>query len=487
MCIRDRYQRRVRERATSEMGTWKVKLYVYDLSMGMARQLSPGLLGREIPAIYHTGIAAYNREFFFGGGIQEAGEPNPMWTSQPGMQHEIIELGETSKTPGEFRAFLGTISHRFTQATYDLMHHNCNNFTDECARFLLGQGIPAHITGLPQEFLSTPIGAMLRPMIDGFQQQMMGQGQSMDPFGGQQQQAANPWGAGQTLGAAQPAPAAANPWQALAPPTAAPAVDSSVSTRHKALILTFRQEYNRPLLSSDCENQSVLGRVITASGKLPQELQFTAQEIATLKDAVGSEEAASILCRAHAQWPVNALGSLLWLLRWVVTQETGNTVVAASAGTLQAVASRLGEMPATARMMGLAMLANMCAHTPGKQAVSSDVMLDVLVEAILPSMDAPEALERRTAAALLYNVTLETSTRLPEIISIQLVCSLFQLINAEQDKETLSRLLAALAHTCLLYTSDAADEEDSVDLGGRRIIKKKKKGNKQMRVDLNKD
>ena len=27
-------------------------------------------------------------------------------------------------------------------------------------------------------------------------------------------------------------------------------------------------------------------------------------------------------------------------------------------------------------------------------------------------------------------------------------------------------------NSCLLYTSDAADEEDSVDLGGRRIIKK---------------
>ena len=27
---------------------------------------------------------------------------------------------------------------------------------------------------------------------------------------------------------------------------------------------------------------------------------------------------------------------------------------------------------------------------------------------------------------------------------------------------------------CLLYTSDAADEEDSVDLGGRRNSKKKK-------------
>src|SRR5665648_1283619 len=32
---------------------------------------------------------------------------------------------------------------------------------------------------------------------------------------------------------------------------------------------------------------------------------------------------------------------------------------------------------------------------------------------------------------------------------------------------------------CLLYTSDAADEEDSVDLGGRRIIKKKKKKKKK--------
>lgn len=72
----------------------QVKLYVYDLSMGMARSLSPSLIGREIPGIYHTGIAVYNREFFFGGGIQEASEPNPMWTSQPGMQHEIIDLGE---------------------------------------------------------------------------------------------------------------------------------------------------------------------------------------------------------------------------------------------------------------------------------------------------------------------------------------------------------------------------------------------------------
>ena len=32
----------------------------------------------------------------------------------------------------------------------------------------------------------------------------------------------------------------------------------------------------------------------------------------------------------------------------------------------------------------------------------------------------------------------------------------------------------AMYDVCLLYTSDAADERSSVDLGGRRIIKKKK-------------
>ena len=38
------------------------------------------------------------------------------------------------------------------------------------------------------------------------------------------------------------------------------------------------------------------------------------------------------------------------------------------------------------------------------------------------------------------------------------------------------------ASTCLLYTSDAADERSSVDLGGRRIIKKKKQSHDQVNL-----
>ena len=37
--------------------------------------------------------------------------------------------------------------------------------------------------------------------------------------------------------------------------------------------------------------------------------------------------------------------------------------------------------------------------------------------------------------------------------------------------------IVKVPYCCLLYTSDAADERSSVDLGGRRIIKKKTKQN----------
>eukprot|EP00658_Telonema_sp_P-2_P036764 TRINITY_DN26525_c0_g1_i6.p1 TRINITY_DN26525_c0_g1~~TRINITY_DN26525_c0_g1_i6.p1 ORF type:complete len:132 (+),score=15.95 TRINITY_DN26525_c0_g1_i6:143-538(+) len=51
----------------------------------------------------------------------------------------------------------------------------------------------------------------------------------------------------------------------------------------------------------------------------------------------------------------------------------------------------------------------------------------------------------------------------------------FGMILLEERRHVGMPLPQSLITACLLYTSDAADEEDSVDLGGRRIIKKKKK------------
>src|SRR5665648_242692 len=41
-----------------------------------------------------------------------------------------------------------------------------------------------------------------------------------------------------------------------------------------------------------------------------------------------------------------------------------------------------------------------------------------------------------------------------------------------ETRTTEDKCISPYYYNCLLYTSDAADEEDSVDLGGRRIIKK---------------
>jgi hypothetical protein len=66
---------------------------------------------------------------------------------------KTIELGYTEVPQDIFHGFLDDIKDRFTIDTYDLFTHNCNNFTDECANFLIGEGIPAFITGLPNEVL----------------------------------------------------------------------------------------------------------------------------------------------------------------------------------------------------------------------------------------------------------------------------------------------------------------------------------------------
>lgn len=48
---------------------------------------------------------------------------------------------------------------------YDLWKHNCNNFSDSFATFLVGKGIPDHILHMPQAVLDSPMGRMLLPQL----------------------------------------------------------------------------------------------------------------------------------------------------------------------------------------------------------------------------------------------------------------------------------------------------------------------------------
>lgn len=49
-----------------------VQLYLYDLSRGMAKTLSPQLVGKTIEGIWHTSVVIYGVEYYFGQGIQQS-------------------------------------------------------------------------------------------------------------------------------------------------------------------------------------------------------------------------------------------------------------------------------------------------------------------------------------------------------------------------------------------------------------------------------
>ncbi|SNX87060.1 uncharacterized protein MEPE_05770 [Melanopsichium pennsylvanicum] len=146
-----------------EDGKYPVKLYVYDLSRGMARSMSLALTGRQMDGIWHTSIMAWDREYFFGQGISVV-YPG---TSHHGAPLETFDLGTTSIDRETFEGdLLPDLRERFGAQDYNLLSWNCNNFTQEVAQILTGGDIPAHIRSLPQDFLSTPFGQMLRPQID---------------------------------------------------------------------------------------------------------------------------------------------------------------------------------------------------------------------------------------------------------------------------------------------------------------------------------
>ena len=68
-----------------------VQLYVYDLSNGLARSLSPALLGIQIDAVYHTSIVMDGVEYVYDGGVKMV-DPGRTHLGQP-MQ--ILPLGTT--------------------------------------------------------------------------------------------------------------------------------------------------------------------------------------------------------------------------------------------------------------------------------------------------------------------------------------------------------------------------------------------------------
>ena len=181
-----------------------VHLYAYDLSGGLAAQLSPLLLGQQvrgfcvgreegegacgfsvrdavpdrkpshnppsppqIHAIWHTSIVVHGREYYFGQGVSAA---------TPGRTHfgtplRTLSLGTTSVDPDSVAAWVAAVNEgEFSAARYVLLDWNCNHFSAAFCEFLTGASrVPPEYTNQGAILMSSPLGAALAPSLGGLE------------------------------------------------------------------------------------------------------------------------------------------------------------------------------------------------------------------------------------------------------------------------------------------------------------------------------
>jgi len=139
---------------------YPVEIYLYDLSRGGAKMTSESLVGRTIQGVWHTGVVAYGREYFFT--ANGVGSVIPGGTGL-GDPDQIESVGETQLPYSVFLDYILSLGEtKFKPGTWDLVQFNSNYFADEVSQFVCGSGLPKYILDLPQELLESPIGPEIR-------------------------------------------------------------------------------------------------------------------------------------------------------------------------------------------------------------------------------------------------------------------------------------------------------------------------------------
>lgn len=141
----------------------EVALYYYDLSNDWIKYASPMLLGSWETGVWHTGLAAFGREYFYGGRIFYGPPAATIW----GKPTRAMKLGLTTRSLDDLRAYIfEDLDRKYDRKGYDVLDRNCNHFADEAAKFLLGRGIPDEVRLQAQRLYNAPMARIVRPLLN---------------------------------------------------------------------------------------------------------------------------------------------------------------------------------------------------------------------------------------------------------------------------------------------------------------------------------
>jgi hypothetical protein len=416
------------------MDTSEVNLALYDLSNGMARNLSSQFLGPDhaIDIIPHTGIVVFGKEYFFGGGGPGIGsdDPHNFRTSRGMHPVQIIPLGRTTVTKAQFDAWchVQMNSGRYHGDAYDLLRNNCNNFSDAASKegLKLSLGVPEWILSVPSRFLASPMGQIMRPMLENMQ--LAGGGGGGVPFAPTSSQAA-------------PREANCNPWAA-----------SSSTGRVLVISTPILDTHNRPLFSNDTKTAALCATKLmnastNASDKTALESLHVALAQANKKPSAEIIDAACGVIYKYLENDSANLTFTLMLLRLVVLQ----TPTTWSAKCVTWVRNQLTTSDKSLLLTPASRSMAWCVVSNAFGAHADTTNLEEVCEAAMGDITKWQKLEvRQAASAFFYNVSLIQSPLMSEEdvvpdLLVSLCCGALEGLEVEEPDTTvkLRRLLCA--------------------------------------------
>lgn len=514
---------------SAEEAPYDVHLAIYDLSHGMARSLSSQFLGpnHSIDIIPHSGVVVFNREYFYGGGIQ-AESPMQFRASHGIQPVQIIYMGKTRVSQQQFERWCTTTAaSEYTPTSYDLLHRNCNNFADFALRdgLLLDVGVPDWVLDVPQTFLSSPLGSMLRPILQNMQM-------SAPPVNGSSLVGLPAFAQATSSPKAAPTTPAINPWANSATKNSnttsnsvsSPKMESTERNNTTAEIngTPLLDSYNRPLLSTnDAAVPLCISKLRQAVDQFPFDNDEKEQIMISLdqlkvellsKKPMGSTVAKSIypfLCKGlslsdNHDLPANKSSIITFacmLLRLIVLYDptSSDDELNSIASSIVLVAQNLVSVNGSAlkstaaRSMAWCVLSNSFAHPSILSSLvvaschSTEPTLDQLVEAamvdIVPSKQSKEV--RQAASSFLYNLTLHLSAynssgddkqdSMPDVM-VTLLCGVLDGLLDESDDTAKSGRILVAAMVVKVYSNMAL--QLMIDLGFVELLRSIQEGEK---------